>query len=136
MATTTRRTIGTARSAATRRHALVPRPRTEDMLEPPPHPGEILLEEFLIPLGLAQTAFAARMHIPLQRLNDLVRGRRGVTPDTALRLARALGTSAELWLNLQEAWALWHAAHGPAIRDIGAIEPLPRDRSGALRATA
>jgi addiction module HigA family antidote len=116
--------------------ALIARPRVEDMSEPPVHPGEVLLEEFLSPLGLTQTAFAARLHIPLQRLNDLIRARRGVTPDTALRLARALGTSAELWLNLQEAWDLWQASHSSAVEDIAEIEPLPRDRSGALRATA
>lgn len=114
----------------------VPRPQVQEMPEPPVHPGEVLLEEFLNPLGLRQTAFAARLRIPLQRLNDLIHERRGVTPDTALRLARALGTSAELWLNLQEAWDLWHAAHGPAAAEIAEIEPLPRDRSGALRATA
>jgi addiction module HigA family antidote len=115
---------------------LIARPRVEDMPEPPIHPGEVLLEEFLNPLGLTQTAFAERLRIPLQRLNDLIRARRGVTPDTALRLARALGTSAELWLNLQKAWDLWQAAHGSAVDDIAGIEPLPRDRSGALRATA
>lgn len=115
---------------------LIARPRVEDMSEPPVHPGEVLLEDFLNPLGLTQTAFAARLRIPLQRLNDLIRARRGVTPDTALRLARALGTSAELWLNLQEVWDLWQASHSSAVDDIAAIEPLPRDRSGALRATA
>lgn len=112
--------------------ALIPRPRVEDVLEPPVHPGEVLLEEFLAPLGLTQTAFAERLRIPLQRLNDLVRERRGVTPDTALRLSRALGTTAEFWLNLQEAWDLWHAAHSAAAREIAAIQPLPRDVTGAL----
>jgi addiction module HigA family antidote len=106
------------------------------MSEPPVHPGEVLLEEFLNPLGLTQTAFAERLRIPLQRLNDLIRARRGVTPDTALRLARALGTSAEIWLNLQKAWDLWHASHGMAVGEIAEIEPLPRDRTGRLRATA
>ncbi len=114
----------------------VPRPSIEDMREPPPHPGEMLSEEFLRPLGMSQTLFAARLRVPLQRLNDLVNGRRGVTPDTALRLARALGTSPQLWMNLQEAWDLWHAAHGPAAREIAAIEPLPHDASGALLARA
>ena len=91
----------------------IARPAVEAMLEPPPHPGDVLLEEFLRPLGVPQTAFAARLRVPLQRLNDLVRGRRGVTPDTALRLARALGTSPRLWMALQESWDLWQAAHGP-----------------------
>jgi len=112
----------------------VPRPRVEDMLEPPPHPGEMLLEEFLRPLGISQSAFAARIHVPLQRLHDVVRGRRGVTPDTALRLVRALGTSTELWLDFQTAWDLWHAVHDPASVDIARIEPLARDRRGRLAA--
>ncbi|GJG85132.1 hypothetical protein tb265_03130 [Gemmatimonadetes bacterium T265] len=114
----------------------IPRPAVGDMRETPPHPGEVLLAEFLHPLRMPQTAFAARLRVPLQRLNDLVRGRRGVTPDTALRLARALGTSPQLWMNLQESWDLWHAAHGPGAAEIAAIEPLPHDRSGALRASA
>lgn len=112
----------------------VPRPPVSEWAEPPVHPGEMLFEEFLRPLGIAQTAFAARLRVPLQRLHDLTHARRGVTPDTALRLARALGTSPEFWLTLQESWDLWHAAHGPAAADIAAVEPLPRDASGALTA--
>ena len=77
---------------------------------PPTHPGEMLLEEFLRPAGLTQVDAARRMEIPLNRLNEIIRGRRGVTADTALRLARLLGTSAELWLGLQSDWDLWHAA--------------------------
>ena len=77
---------------------------------PPTHPGEILLEEFLKPLGLTQVAAAARMGIPLNRLNEIVRRRRGMTADTALRLARLLGTSPEFWMNLQTAWDLYRAA--------------------------
>jgi addiction module HigA family antidote len=77
---------------------------------PPTHPGEILLEEFLKPLGLTQVTAAARMGIPLNRLNEIVRRRRGMTADTALRLARLLGTSPEFWMNLQTAWDLYRAA--------------------------
>ncbi len=77
---------------------------------PPTHPGEILLEEFLKPLGLTQVTAAARMGIPLNRLNEIVRRRRGITADTALRLARLLGTSPEFWMNLQTTWDLYHAA--------------------------
>lgn len=77
---------------------------------PPTHPGEILLEEFLKPLGLTQVTAAARMGIPLNRLNEIVRRRRGMTADTALRLARLLGTSPEFWMNLQTTWDLYHAA--------------------------
>lgn len=113
----------------------IPRLPTTALRSPLTHPGEMLMEEYLIPLGISQTAFAERLHIPLQRLNELTRQKRGVTPDTALRLAQALGTSPEFWLNLQESWELWHAAHAPAAADIAAIEPLPRDADGALAAT-
>lgn len=66
-----------------------------------PHPGEILLREYLEPLELAQTTLAARLGIPVQRVNELVKGKRGVTPETAWLLARAFDTSPELWMNLQ-----------------------------------
>jgi addiction module HigA family antidote len=69
----------------------------------------MLLEEFLKPRALSQTEASARMGIPLNRLNEIVRGKRGVTADTALRLAKLLGTDAHSWLNLQNAWDLWHA---------------------------
>jgi antitoxin HigA-1 len=80
------------------------------MRRPPTHPGEMLVEEFLEPLGLSQAAAAARMKITANRLNEIVKGKRGVTADTAWRLAGLLGTSPELWMNLQMHWDLWHAA--------------------------
>ena len=67
----------------------------------PTHPGEILLEEFLKPLGVSQVALAEHLDIPIQRINELVRGKRGVTPETAWLLAGALGTTPEFWINLQ-----------------------------------
>jgi addiction module HigA family antidote len=67
----------------------------------PTHPGEILLEEYLKPLGLSQVAFAQHVGVPLQRINEIVRGKRGVTPDTAWRFAQALGTTPEFWMSLQ-----------------------------------
>jgi len=67
----------------------------------PTHPGEILLEDFLKPLGLTQVALADHLGIPIQRVNELVRGKRGVTPETAWLLAGALGTTPEFWINLQ-----------------------------------
>jgi len=70
----------------------------------------MLLEEFLRPAGLTQVEAARRMGIPLNRLNEVIRGKRGVTADTALRLAKLLNTSAEFWLGLQNDWDLWHAA--------------------------
>jgi addiction module HigA family antidote len=72
----------------------------------PTHPGEILLEEFLRPLGQTQVALAAHIGVPVQRVNELVRGKRGVTPETAWLLSQALGTSPEFWLNLQAAYDL------------------------------
>ena len=80
----------------------------------PTHPGEILLEEFLRPLGVSQVRFARHLGIPLQRVNQIVRGKRGVTPQTAWLLSQALGTTPEFWLNLQTAHDL--AASRPTRR--------------------
>lgn len=68
---------------------------------PPTHPGEMLREEFLIPLDLTQKELADAIRVPYQRINEIVGGRRGVTPSTALRLSKYFGTSADFWLNLQ-----------------------------------
>jgi antitoxin HigA-1 len=75
----------------------------------PAHPGEILLEEFLKPLDVTQSYAADRMGIPLNRLNEIVNGKRGVSADTAMRLSRVLGTSPEFWVNLQSNWDLYQA---------------------------
>ena len=75
----------------------------------PSHPGAMLLHEFVEPLGLTQTELATRMEIPFQRLNSLVNGRRSVSPDTALRLAKVFGTSAGFWMNHQLRWDLFFA---------------------------
>ena len=91
---------------------------------PPTHPGEMLLEEFLKPLGISQSAFAIRLGVSFPRLNEIIRGKRGVTPDTALRLARVLGMSAGFWLGLQQDWDLWHALHSEAAIQIDQLEPL------------
>ncbi|HKV54424.1 MAG TPA: HigA family addiction module antitoxin [Candidatus Binataceae bacterium] len=69
---------------------------------PPIHPGEILLEEFLKPLGISMNKLAEALHVPANRITQIVEGRRGVTGETALRLARYLGTSPEFWLGLQK----------------------------------
>lgn len=84
----------------------------------PTHPGEILLEEFLRPLGLTQTRFAAHIGVPIQRVNEIVRGRRGVSAETAWLFSKALGTTPEFWLNLQNAHDL--AAHRPT-RDVAPL---------------
>ena len=72
----------------------------------PTHPGEILREEFLVPLGQTQVALAAHLGVPIQRINELVRGKRGITPETAWLLSQAFGTTPEFWLNLQAAYDL------------------------------
>ncbi len=75
----------------------------------PTHPGEMLLEEFLTPMGLTQRELANAIHVPYQRINDLVNGRRGMTPSTALRLARYFGNTPAFWMNLQLRWDLYFA---------------------------
>jgi len=91
----------------------------------PSHPGEMLLREFLEPLGITQTELAERMEIPFQRVNSLVNGRRGVTPDTALRLSKVFGTTPGFWMNHQLRWDLFHAQQeaGDALER---IKPVPR----------
>jgi antitoxin HigA-1 len=76
---------------------------------PPTHPGEMLLEEFLRPMGLTQRDLADAIHVSYQRINELTNQRRGMTSSTALRLAKYFGTSADFWLNLQLRWDLYHA---------------------------
>jgi antitoxin HigA-1 len=76
----------------------------------PTTPGEMLLEEYLKPAGITQVALAAKMGVPIQRVNGIISGRRAVTAETAILFSRALGTTPELWLNLQVAVDLWDAA--------------------------
>ena len=75
----------------------------------PTHPGEMLLEEFLRPHALSQRDLADGIHVPYQRINELANQRRGVTPSTALRLAKYFGNTPEFWMNLQLRWDLFHA---------------------------
>lgn len=75
----------------------------------PTHPGEMLVEEFLAPMQITQRELADAIHVPYQRINELVNQKRGVTPSTALRLARFFGVSADFWLNLQVRWDLYKA---------------------------
>lgn len=93
---------------------------------PPTHPGEMLLEEFLRPLDVSQSAFAIRLGVSFPRLNEIIRGKRSVTPDTALRLARVTGMSADFWLGLQQDWDLWHAMRSKDAAAIAQLQPLPR----------
>jgi addiction module HigA family antidote len=80
----------------------------------PTHPGEMLREEFLIPMGLTQHQLAKGIRVPYQRINELVNARRGVTPSTALRLAKFFGVSPDFWMNLQLRWDLYHAQQAEA----------------------
>jgi addiction module HigA family antidote len=77
---------------------------------PPTHPGEILLEEFLKPQGITQVAFAERLGVPIQRVNSLIAGKRAVSAETALLLAKHLETTPEFWMNLQNACDLFEAS--------------------------
>ena len=73
----------------------------------PTHPGEMLLEEFLNPMGITQRELAEKIHVPYQRVNEIINKRRGITPSTALRLAKLFGVSEDLWMNLQLRWDLY-----------------------------
>lgn len=96
--------------------------------QPPTHPGEMLLEEFLKPLGITQSAFAIRLGVSFPRLNEVINGKRSVTPDTALRLARVTGMSADFWLGLQQDWDMWHAMRSESAVEIARLEPLTSAR--------
>jgi addiction module HigA family antidote len=93
---------------------------------PPTHPGEMLLEEFLKPLGITQSAFARQLDVSFPRLNELINRKRSVTPDTALRLARVTGMGADFWLGLQQDWDLWHALRSDEAKKIRQLTPLAR----------
>ena len=90
---------------------------------PPTHPGEMLLKEFLEPMQLTQQALAQAIGVPYQRVNELVNQKRGVTPSTALRLSKFFGNSPDFWLNLQNAWELYHAQQAEA-EQLEKITPL------------
>lgn len=91
---------------------------------PPTHPGEMLLEEFLRPMGMTQSELADRIRVSYPRVNEIVNGKRGVTPDTALRLSKLFGTTPEFWLNGQRNWDLWHALHSEDSAVLEEIEPV------------
>ena len=99
---------------------------------PPTHPGEMLFEEFVKPLELTQAELARRLGVSYPRLNEIIKGRRSVTPDTALRLSRVLGMSAGFWLGLQQDWDLWHAMNSLAAKEIFRLKPIPWDGKNIL----
>jgi addiction module HigA family antidote len=86
----------------------------------------MLVEEFLKPLGISQTEFAEQIDVSYPRLNELIHAKRGVTPDTALRLEQVLGMAADFWLGLQTDWDLWHAKRAPAAKAIRRLQKIRR----------
>ncbi len=93
---------------------------------PPIHPGEVLLEDFLLPLGVSQYRLAKDIAVPPRRVNEIVHGLRGISADTALRLARYFGTSAELWMNLQSRYDLERQRDEAEARILGEVHVLKR----------
>ncbi len=89
----------------------------------PTHPGEVLLEEFLKPYGLTQVAFAKHINVPPQRVNEIVQGKRGVTPETAWLFAQALGTTPEFWANLQTEYDLAKNRPQQSIAPLKEVQP-------------
>ena len=88
----------------------------------PTHPGEMLLQEFLVPLRMTQRELADSIHVSFHSINEVIRARSGVTPSTALRLSRFLGTTADFWMSLQLRWDLYHAQRAEA-EQIESIQP-------------
>ena len=91
---------------------------------PPTHPGEMLLEEFLIPMGITQKELAKAIHVPYQRVNEIINKKRGITPSTALRLAKFFGVSEDFWINLQLRWDLYKAKQAES-KELKTIKPMP-----------
>ena len=89
----------------------------------PTHPGEMLLEEFLRPMRLTQKELAVAISVPYQRVNEIINGRRGITPSTALRLAKFFGVSPDFWMNLQLRWDFYFAKQSEA-DNLKVIKPL------------
>jgi len=90
----------------------------------PNAPGEILLEKFLKPLNITQTHFAKMIGVSYPRLSQIIHGHRGITPDTALRLARVFGTTPSYWLNMQQMVDLYDAMHSPDAKSIARLKPI------------
>jgi addiction module HigA family antidote len=88
----------------------------------PTHPGEMLLKEFLEPMGISQSTLAKRIGVTFARVNELINRKRGITPDTALRLERFLGVEAQFWMNLQQSWDLYTTLHSAKGKEIQRIQ--------------
>lgn len=102
----------------------------------PTTPGELLLKEFLRPMGITQTAFAAHTGMTDARLNAIIKGKRAVTPDTAMRFGRALGTSVEMWVRAQLALDLYDAQHSAIASEIKRIRPIRPEKARGRRTLA
>lgn len=89
----------------------------------PTHPGEMLLAEFLNPIGLTQRELADAIHVPYQRINDIINGRRGITPSTALRLAKYFNMTPDFWMNVQLRWDMYFAQQNE-VKVLETIKPL------------
>ena len=96
----------------------------------PTHPGEMLREEFLVPMGITQKELAKAIHVPYQRVNEIINKKRGVTPSTALRLAKFFGVSEEFWINLQLRWDLYKAKQAES-KELKTIRPMRSYHSAA-----
>jgi addiction module HigA family antidote len=99
---------------------------------PPTPPGEMLLREFLEPMGMTQVELARRIGVSYPRVNEIIKGKRGITPDTALRLARLFSMSADFWMGLQQDWDMWHTLHSDTAAEILRIERMPTGEDGGL----
>jgi len=96
----------------------------------PTHPGEMLLEEFLKPMDLTQRELAEAIHVPYQKVNEIINGRRGITPNTALRLAKYFGVSPDFWMNLQLRWDLYFTQQSEA-DNLKTIKPFTTQHQAA-----
>lgn len=93
----------------------------------PIHPGEFLREDFMTPLGFSANALALALHVPVTRISEIVRERRGITADTALRLAQYFGTTPDFWMNMQKQWELAVAEKELRRRIRNEVKPAPRN---------
>ena len=109
-------------------------PRKPEQRGVPIHPGEFLREDFLLPLGLSSNALALALRVPVTRISEIVRERRGITADTALRLARYFGTTPDFWMKMQMSYDLATASEEVIKRIEIEIFPAPRTKSGDLKA--
>lgn len=103
----------------------IPRKSTDRGI--PIHPGEFLREDFMVPLGLSANALALALRVPVTRISEIVRERRGITADTALRLAQYFGTTPDFWMNMQKHWELAVAEKASRRRIRSEIKPAPRN---------